>query len=352
MGKPFDISKFRKSITKNIEGMSVGFHDPTVWIPTGNYALNYLISGDFFKGIPLGKITVLGGVPGSGKSYIASGTIIKNAQEQGIYVILIDSENALDESWLQALGVDTSEDKLLKINMAMINDVAKLISDFVKSYREEPKENRAKVLFVIDSLGMLLSNTQAAQFDAGSLDGDFGIKAKQLKALITNCINMFGDLDIGMIATNHVYEDQKMFSSNKLIQSGGSGFMYAASIVVAMEQFKLKNEEHKEKGEEDKGKEKEKSKKSDVIGIRSKCQVMKSRYAKPFEAIEVQIPYATGIEPYSGLFDLFDKRNLLIKEGNRYCYIDSTNTEHKYFKSEYMQNADGILDLIMKEQSK
>ena len=57
MAKPFDVSKFRKEITKSIEGLSIGFNDPTDWISTGNYALNYLISGDFNKGIPLGKVT-------------------------------------------------------------------------------------------------------------------------------------------------------------------------------------------------------------------------------------------------------------------------------------------------------
>jgi hypothetical protein len=61
MGKPFDVSKFRKDITKSIEGLSIGFNDPTDWISTGNYALNYLISGDFNRGIPLGKITVFAG---------------------------------------------------------------------------------------------------------------------------------------------------------------------------------------------------------------------------------------------------------------------------------------------------
>ena len=55
--KPFDLSKFRKTLTKSIAGLSVGFSDPTDWISTGNYALNYLISGDFKKGVPLGKVT-------------------------------------------------------------------------------------------------------------------------------------------------------------------------------------------------------------------------------------------------------------------------------------------------------
>jgi RecA/RadA recombinase len=167
MGKPFDVSKFRKEITKSIDGLSIGFNDPTDWISTGNYALNYLISGDFNRGIPLGKVTVFAGDSGAGKSYICSGNIIKHAQQQGIFVVLIDSENALDEDWLKALGVDTDEKKLLKLSMAMIDDVAKTISTFMQDYKTLPDGERPKVLFVIDSLGMLLTPTDVNQFDAG-----------------------------------------------------------------------------------------------------------------------------------------------------------------------------------------
>lgn len=177
----------------------------------------------------------------SGKSLVVSGNIIKDAQKQGIFIVLIDSENALDEDWLQALGVDTSEDKLLKLNMAMVGDVAKTISDFVKQYREIPKEERPKVLFVVDSLGMLLVESNVAQFDEGSLSGDFGIKPKQLKAMITNCVNMFGDLDIGMVATQHCYSSQNKYDPDGII-SGGSGFIFASSIIVSMEAFKLKED--------------------------------------------------------------------------------------------------------------
>ena len=98
MAKSFDPSKFRTALTKSISGMSAGFNDPTDWISTGNYALNYLISGDFHKGVPMGKVTVFAGESGAGKSYICAGNIVEAAQDQGIFVVLIDSENALDES--------------------------------------------------------------------------------------------------------------------------------------------------------------------------------------------------------------------------------------------------------------
>jgi hypothetical protein len=63
--KTLDLTRFRKDITKNIPGLSVGFRDPKVWISTGNYALNYAISGKFKEGgIPLGKVSILGGQSG------------------------------------------------------------------------------------------------------------------------------------------------------------------------------------------------------------------------------------------------------------------------------------------------
>jgi hypothetical protein len=66
---PLDLSKFRKDITKNLEGISVGFNDPKFWVSTGNYALNYLISGDFHKGIPMGKVVMLAGESGCEPAY-------------------------------------------------------------------------------------------------------------------------------------------------------------------------------------------------------------------------------------------------------------------------------------------
>ena len=331
--KPFDVSKFRKSITKSIEGLSVGFNDPTDWVSTNNYALNYLISGDFEKGIPMGKVTVFAGESGAGKSFICSGNLVANAQKQGIFPILIDTENALDEKWLHALNVDTSEDKLLKLNMAMIDDVAKMISEFVKEYRTLPEDSRPKVLFVLDSLGMLLTPTDVNQFNAGDMKGDMGRKPKALTALVRNCVNMFGDLNLGLVATNHTYASQDMFDPDDKI-SGGQGFIYASSIVVAMRKLKLKEDE-------------DGNKISEVKGIRAVCKIMKTRYAKPFESVQVKIPYETGMNPYSGLTDLIEGKELLKKEGNSLIYTTADGEIIKKFRKAWERNDDGCLDKVM-----
>jgi len=330
--KAFDPSKFRTQLTKSITGMSAGFNDPTDWISTGNYALNYLVSGDFHKGVPLGKVTVFAGESGAGKSYICAGNIVKHAQEQGIFVVLIDSENALDESWLQALDVDTAEDKLLKLNMSMIDDVAKTISTFMENYKAMDEEERPKVLFVIDSLGMLLTPTDVDQFNKGDMKGDMGRKPKALTALVRNTVNMIGSHNVGLVCTNHTYASQDMFDPDDKI-SGGQGFIYASSIVVAMKKLKLKEDEAGNKI-------------SEVRGIRAGCKVMKTRYAKPFEGVQVKIPYETGMNPYSGLVDLFEKKGILNKDGNRLKYISSDGEEIKEYRKVWESGGD-VLDKVM-----
>ena len=335
MTKPFDISKFRKDITKSIEGLSIGFNDPTDWVSTGNYTLNYLISGDFNKGVPLGKVTVFAGESGSGKSYICSGNLIRHAQQQGMFVVLVDSENALDEEWLKALDVDTSEDKLLKLNMAMIDDVAKTISEFMKGYKAMPEDSRPKVLFIIDSLGMLLTPTDVNQFEAGEMKGDMGRKPKALTSLVRNCVNMFGSHNVGLVATNHTYASQDMFDPDDKI-SGGQGFIYASSIVVAMKKLKLKEDE-------------DGNKITEVRGIRSACKVMKTRYAKPFESVQIKIPYDQGMNPYSGLTDMFESKGLLTKEGNSLVYVTKDSQLFKKSRKNWERNEDNCLDIVMSE---
>jgi len=268
--KAFDLSKFRKTLTKSIDGLGVGFNDPTDWV---------------------------------------------SAQEQGIYVILVDSENALDEKWLHALGVDTSEQKLLKLNMAMIDDVAKTISEFMKEYKTMDEATRPKVLFVIDSLGMLLTPTDVNQFEAGEMKGDMGRKPKALTSLVRNCVNMFGSYNVGLVCTNHTYASQDMFDPDDKI-SGGQGFIYASSIVVAMRKLKLKTDA-------------DGNKTTTVNGIRAACKIMKTRYAKPFESVQVEIPYATG------------------KDGNRLKYVSKDDTELKMYRKEWERNEEGGLDKIM-----
>jgi len=319
MAKPLDFTKLHKDYSKK-RGIKSGFNDPITWIDTGNKALNKMVSGRFDAGIPLGAVTIVAGESGSGKSVLVSGNIVRNALAQGINVVVVDTEDALKTKWVSDLGVDPDHPNLVKFVLNTINEIAQMIGDFTDGYREEyknvPREDQPKMLFVIDSLGFLESETEIEQFQKGALKGDKGIKAKMLKMLVGNCIRLFAGYEIGLIATNHVYKSQDQYKPDDII-SGGGGVIFAASIIVSMNKKKLK--ESTEAG-------------APVLGIIAKTKCVKTRYSKPFEEVDVNIPYETGMDPYSGLFDMFEAKGLLTKVGNRYRYVDRDGVEHVHFR--------------------
>jgi hypothetical protein len=179
----------------------------------------------------------------------------------------------------------------------------------------------------------LLTPTDVDQFNKGDMKGDMGRKPKALTSLVRNTVNMIGSLNVGLVCTNHTYASQDMFDPDDKI-SGGSGFIYASSIVVAMKKLKLKEDEAGNKI-------------SEVMGIRAGCKVMKTRYAKPFEGVQVKIPYETGMNPYSGLIELFEKKGLLTKQGNRLKYVNLAGEEVLEYRKAWMHG--DKLDLIMSE---
>jgi RecA/RadA recombinase len=193
------------------------------------------------------------------------------------------------------------------------------------------------VLFVIDSLGMLLTPTDVDQFNKGDMKGDMGRKPKALTSLVRNTVNMIGSHNVGLVCTNHTYASQDMFDPDDKI-SGGQGFIYASSIVVAMKKLKLKEDE-------------DGNKISQVMGIRAGCKVMKTRYAKPFEGVQVKIPYETGMNPYSGLLELFEAKDIIKKQGNRLAYTTLDGEEILDYRKKWVgENLDKVMsDYLVKE---
>jgi hypothetical protein len=184
----------------------------------------------------------------------------------------------------------------------------------------------------------MLTPTDVNQFEAGEMKGDMGRKPKALTSLVRNSVNMFGTYNVGMVCTNHTYASQDMFDPDDKI-SGGQGFIYASSIVVAMRKLKLKTDA-------------DGNKTTTVNGIRAACKIMKTRYAKPFETLQVEIPYETGMNPYSGLTDLFEARGLLKKEGNSLVYTTADGEIIKQFRKAWERNEAGSLDTVMSDITK
>ena len=80
---------------------------------------------------------------------------------------------------------------------------------------------------------------------------------------------------------------------------------------------------------------------------------MKTRYAKPFEGVQVKIPYETGMNPYSGLLELFEKKGLIVKSGNRLAYTTLDGEELLDYRKKWTgELLDKVMsDYLIKEQT-
>jgi recombination protein RecA len=288
------LQDFKKSI-KDIADTE-GSEPPRYWYSTGNYVLNKIISNDFTKGIPQGRLTSLSGPSGAGKSFLAC-NIMREAQKSGAYVLVLDSENALDNDFVTKIGVDTNKD-YMHISVETIPQVQNVVSKFITGYKNNKED--MQVLIVIDSLDMLMTETEEENFEKGVTKGDQGQRNKQMKAMLRQFVQAIKGTNISMVCTNQVYKNQDQMNGEG-VWIISDAVKYSLSQIILLTKLKLRGETVGE-----------------VDGIRMKCEGAKSRFSKPFQTVVIEVPYETGMNKNSGLLEMAVSLGIVEKAGARY----------------------------------
>lgn len=328
------IKNFNKELDK-MEGVSTSSEPPRYWYSTGNYVLNNIISGDFTKGIPQGRITGLAGPSGAGKSFIAANLVVA-AQKAGASVLIVDSENALDNDFMSKIGVDVNRPDYMYAGVNTIPETTKVISTFLSGYEESVGDDMdaPQVLILIDSLDMLMTETEMDHFEKGVTKGDQGQKNKQLKAMLKTFVAAIKHLNVAMVCTSHVYKNQDVMNGEGLwIISDAVRF--SLSQIILIQKRKLKDDS---KG----------AKVGDFAGVRMICEGYKTRFTKPFQKVEIEVPYETGMDPLSGLLEVAKQAEVIIQKGSRYSMASS---EESWYSRDIDKYADQILAKLREQSS-
>ena len=154
-----DINEMKKKLNKKA-GLEVAHslgngNDPSSvvdWIPTGSRWLDSIISIKGMAGIPIGKITELAGLSGTGKSYMAA-QIAANAQKKGIFVVYFDAESAVDPEFLQQSGCNVDEN-FLYYQAISVEKVLESIEMLMDTYPQQ------RFLFIWDSIAATSSEKE------------------------------------------------------------------------------------------------------------------------------------------------------------------------------------------------
>jgi RecA/RadA recombinase len=183
---PF-LNDFKKKVSK-MQNVSLDAKPPAYWNSVGNYAVNKILSGSYFNGVPQGRITAFVGPSDSGKSFLLTNAMKCAQQQDNAFVLAIDSENALDYNYLQRVGVDISPERFQPVNVITVQDVVTVISEFIDGYIEtygRYNKDAPKVFVALDSISMLLTEAENDNFESG-IPESFNVLVKELQSLGLN----------------------------------------------------------------------------------------------------------------------------------------------------------------------
>jgi RecA/RadA recombinase len=280
------------------------------WIDTGSFALNAIISGSMFKGIPSGRITGFAGPSQAGKTLIMN-KIMANAQKMGYTPVVWDSEVAVDKRSAEGAGMDTSKVKYYPVETIedCRNQICKFLDNVISINNPE-----YKFIVAIDSLGNLASGKEIRDAIAGKDASDVGQRAKAIKSMMRTLTYKAAKAKVPILFSNHIYDSMEMFPSLVKTQSGGKGPIYLASVLV---QLNTRNEKTS-----DNPNEASVAISNNVSGVTLSAMTVKNRFVPNFLKTELYLNFKTGLDKYSGLFDIALAYNVLEKNGNRYNFGD------------------------------
>jgi len=220
-----------KSVLNKKAGMNVAADltddnpsDVKDWISTGCTWLDGIIARGTMGGIPVGRITEMCGLEGSGKSYLAA-QVAANANKKGIGVVYFDSEAALDFNFLKKAGID--EDNFLRVTPTSVENVFETIETILT-------EGNEQVLFIWDSL----ANTPTELDVAGTYNPSesIGVKARILSKAMAKLTTPLNGTESTFLVLNqlktNITRDMADAMINPYISPGGKSMHYSSSLRI------------------------------------------------------------------------------------------------------------------------
>lgn len=280
----------------------------TDWIDTGCMALNTILSGSLYGGVPKGRISIFSGESGCGKTFILN-KILANAQKKGMIPIIFDTEVAVDKVSAEGVGLDSSNVKYVPVDT--VESCRNQIMTFLDSVQKEP-ELHGKFIISIDSLGNLASEKEINDASSGKGAVDMGIRAKQLKSMMRIITYKAAITGTTIIASNHTYADPAALHPTLVKQqAGGSGPIYMASILVQMAAKKEKTDTNNDNDVA-------LTESRNYSGVTLRMLTVKNRFVPAFLQCESYLNFKTGLDKYSGLKDVAVAHNIIEQTGSTY----------------------------------
>lgn len=287
------------------------------WVSTGSATLDLAISNRPNGGLPVGRITEITGLEGSGKSLLAAHAIA-DTQKKGGLGVYIDTENAMNQEFLEAIGVDIK--KMLYVPLETVEDIFEAIDSIIESVRSSDKKKL--VTIVVDSVAGASTKVEiSADYDQAGYATQKAIIISKAMRKVTNLI---GRERISLIFTNQLRTRLGVSFGDPWTTSGGKAIAFHSSCRLRLKQMgQLKSKV----GGVDQ-----------VVGIKTRAQVIKNRMGPPLRSVDYDIYFDSGIDQYGSWLQMMKQYKLVNQSGAWYTYVDKTTGEEIKFQAKNFED--------------
>lgn len=321
--KPKTLDELLKSAEKTYD-LNVGVLDEiasdTLFISTGNLAVDYAIGGGIRGGIPMGRSVEFLGPPSSGKTTLAIQTAVTLQRiimsggdpDRGIRatdrILYLDYEQAFDASYAHRLGLDTKHKSFLFTQPDTLEQGADFLLAAFKTGEVR--------LALVDSVAAM---NPSAQADADSVGKSLpAIQAKIMKPFGVTLNAVLKNNNGSVIFINHETEKMLMGGASRpgmpppTTSPGGMALKFFASVRVQFRQIRqikgtVIDPLTKEPAEI-------------PVATDVKVKVIKNKVAPPFRECMVRVRFGRGFDEFWTAMQILLANKKIIYSAQRYYF--------------------------------
>ena len=303
------LDSMKKRINKRIKDevafvlMEDSVSDVERWVSTGCRELDYKISNSPKGGIPIGKITEIAGLEGTGKSLMAM-QIMANAQRDGGLAVYIDTEQGLNSDFAERVGLDISKG-FIHVTSITVEDVFILINEISAELKDMEAEAKKKKVDPEYKFAVVIWDSVAATNPKADLIAEnpdptstVALKPRILSKNVPLLLKTAWKQNIGFVFINQLRMIiGAMPGQDKYVSVGGKAIPYYSSLRIRLQSI---------------GKMKDKSDNS-IYGIKTRATVKKTRFGPPLRKAEFPIYFSYGIDNEESVRDVLSKSGHIVR---------------------------------------
>ena len=279
------------------------------WLSTGSTVLDTIISNDENAdgGIPVGRLTEISGEAATGKSLL-SYLILKDCQDKGGVPVLIDTENACNEDFLNLLGLKPyPEGSLVYIQVESVEKVFQAIEDIIRKIRENEPDKLCCIVW--DSVAGTSTDVEL-QNEYG--ESTIGMHARMIGQGLRKSIRFIGQQRVALVFLNQVRQKIGVFFGDDTTTPGGKAIPFFSSV-----RMKLYSGGKVKAGK-------------DVIGVGIKPKLIKNRMGPPHREAELKMYFTKGLIDEESWLDILLKAGHAEKISQQKSSITNKDTGEVY----------------------